>query len=33
LEVKSLLMNGEKVDDDIISSLIGVLEDFLKREG
>jgi hypothetical protein len=28
-EVKELIMQGERVDEDIVSSLIGVIEDFL----
>lgn len=32
LEVKSLIMSGEKVDDDIISSQLGFLEDFFKED-
>ena len=30
-EVKNLIVGGEEVDEDIISSLSGVIEDFLKR--
>ncbi len=33
LEVKSLLIQGEEVDEDIVSSLIGVMENFLQRDG
>ena len=31
-EVKDLIMQGEKVDEDIVSSLIGVIEDFLRGD-
>jgi len=31
-EIKSLIMNGEKIDEDIIFSVTGIIEDFLKRD-
>lgn len=32
-EFKSLIMEGEEVSEDILSSLCGVIEDFLNKEG